>query len=46
MEEEIFWVEMGSEAQFGSKNFCKKTVDSPSHRIFRRMYETLNIDKK
>jgi hypothetical protein len=34
------------QAQFGFKNFCKRTVDSPSHRIFRRMYGALNIDKK
>jgi hypothetical protein len=29
-----------------SKKFCKRTVDSPSHHMFRRMYEALNIDKK
>jgi hypothetical protein len=29
-----------------AKFFAKKTVDSPSHRIFGRMHEALNIDKK
>jgi hypothetical protein len=33
-------------AQFRSRKFCKRTVDSPSHRIFGRMHEALNIDKK
>jgi hypothetical protein len=28
------------------ENFVKKTVNSPSHRIFGRMHEALNIDKK
>jgi hypothetical protein len=32
--------------RFSSKKFCKRTVDSPSHRIFGRMHEALNIDKK
>jgi hypothetical protein len=31
---------------FGCQKFCKKTVDSPSHRIFECMHEALNIDKK
>jgi hypothetical protein len=35
-----------SMAQFRSRKFCKRTVDSPSHQIFRRMHEALNIDKK
>jgi hypothetical protein len=33
-------------AQFRSRKFCKRTVDSPSYRIFGRMHEALNIDKK
>jgi hypothetical protein len=33
-------------AQYRCKKFCKRTVDFSSHRIFRRMHETLNIDKK
>jgi hypothetical protein len=33
-------------AQFSFKNFYKRKVDSSSHQIFRRMHETLNIDKK
>jgi hypothetical protein len=35
-----------TKVQFRSRKFCKKTVDSPSHRIFGRMHEALNIDKK
>jgi hypothetical protein len=29
-----------------AKKNCKRTVDFPSQRIFGRMHETLNIDKK
>jgi hypothetical protein len=29
-----------------AKKFCKRTIDSPSHRIFGRMHKALNIDKK
>jgi hypothetical protein len=32
-------------SSWACKNFCKRTVDSPSHRIFGRMHKTLNIDK-
>jgi hypothetical protein len=32
--------------RFSSKNFCKSFQDFPSHRIFGRMHETLNVDKK
>jgi hypothetical protein len=35
-----------TEAQFRFRKFCKRTVDSPSHRFFGRMHEALNIDKK
>jgi len=31
---------------FSSTSFCKIFQDSPSHRIFRRMHEALNINKK
>jgi hypothetical protein len=34
------------EPQFRSRKFYKKTVDFPSHRIFGRMHEAINIDKK
>jgi hypothetical protein len=33
-------------AQFSSRKFCKFFQDSPSHRMFERMHEILNIDKK
>jgi hypothetical protein len=33
-------------ALFSCKKFCKFFQYSPSHRIFRRMHEALNIDKK
>jgi hypothetical protein len=32
--------------QFRSRKFYKRTVDFSLHRIFERMYEALNIDKK
>jgi hypothetical protein len=31
---------------FSSQNFTRFFQDFPSHRIFGRMYEALNIDKK
>jgi hypothetical protein len=39
-------VRTDTKAQFRYRKFCKRTVDSPSHRIFGRMHEALNIDKK
>jgi hypothetical protein len=42
----IFWTADMPKSQFRSRKFCKRTVDSPSHRIFGRMHEALNIDKK
>jgi hypothetical protein len=35
-----------SRVLFSFTSFCRIFQDSPSHRIFRRMYEALNIDKK
>jgi hypothetical protein len=42
----IIWGGGSTWAQFRSRKFCKRTVDSPSHRIFGRMHKALNIDKK
>jgi hypothetical protein len=33
-------------ALFSSQKILQNFSDSPSHRIFRHMHETLNIDKK
>jgi ribonuclease I len=33
-------------ALFSSTSFCQIFQDSPPHRIFGRMHEALNIDKK
>jgi hypothetical protein len=35
-----------SKAQFRSRKFYKRKIDSPSHQIFGRMHKALNIDKK
>jgi hypothetical protein len=35
-----------SKAQFISQKILQNFSDSPSHRIFGHMNETLNIDKK
>jgi hypothetical protein len=33
-------------ALFSFQKFLQNFLDFPSHRIFRHMHETLNIDKK
>ena len=35
-----------NQCMFSCTSFCKKFQDSPSHRIFGRMHEVLNINKK
>jgi hypothetical protein len=41
-----FWAAAAKgQVMFSCKKFCKIFQHSPSHRIFRRMHEALNIDK-
>jgi hypothetical protein len=43
---EFFTSNLGTKALFSSQKILQNFSDSPSHRIFGHMHETLNIDKK